>query len=64
MWESFGFIVAFIYSAFICTRWKIVNLMCVLFLGMACYFIVEFDLRKQVRARARCVLEFSLTYCT
>ena len=53
MWESLGFVIAFVYSPFICTRWKIVILMCVLVIGMTCYVIVEKDMRKQVRRVVR-----------
>ena len=42
MWESFGFIIAFAYSNFLCTRVKLIILMNVLIVGMAGYLTVEF----------------------
>ena len=41
MWESIGFIIAFAYSNFICTRVKIFIIMAVLLLGMVGYLFIE-----------------------
>ena len=46
MWESFGFIIAFAYSSFICTSVKLYILTGVLVLGIAGYLYIEYDLRK------------------
>jgi hypothetical protein len=42
MWESLGFIIAFAYSNFICTRVKIIVMLAVLVIGNALYFVVEY----------------------
>jgi len=42
MWESFGFIIAFAYSTFICTSSKIYILTAFLCAGMLGYFVVEY----------------------
>ena len=41
MWESLGFIIAFAYSNFICTRVKIIIIMTVLLIGMVGYLYIE-----------------------
>lgn len=46
MWESLGFIIAFAYSNFICTRDKTIVLLVMLFIGNILYFYVEFHNRQ------------------
>lgn len=46
LWESVGFIIAYAYSAFICTSVKAYILTGVLVLGMTGYFITENNIRK------------------
>lgn len=50
MWESLGFIIAFAYSAYICTSTKLYVTISVLFLGMIGYLIVEFMTYKKSKA--------------
>ncbi|KAK2154829.1 hypothetical protein LSH36_256g04070 [Paralvinella palmiformis] len=47
MWESFGFIIPFAYSGFICTNFKVYILLCVLLVGMMGYYIVEWRHRQE-----------------
>ena len=46
MWESLGFIIAFAYSASLCTSVKLYVLTSVLGVGMAGYFVVEYLHKK------------------
>ena len=41
MWESFGFIIAFAYSNYVCTSVKLLVLKVVMGVGMGGYFCVE-----------------------
>ncbi|CAH1781373.1 unnamed protein product [Owenia fusiformis] len=47
MWESLGFIIAYIYSALLCVYVKIYIVMAVLVVGFVCYLIVEIGYRKE-----------------
>ena len=47
MWESFGYIIAFAYSNYICTSVKLYILTSVLMCGMAGYFYIEYDQYKK-----------------
>ena len=41
LWESIGFLIALLYSDFICTNIKLYICICFLVVGMVCYSIVE-----------------------
>ena len=47
MWESFGFIIAFAYSSYLCTSVKLYVLTSVLVVGMVGYFATEVHNRRQ-----------------
>ena len=49
MWESLGFIIAFAYSAFLCTDTKLYVTMAFLIGGMLLYFVVEVIERKKLK---------------
>ena len=51
MWESFGFIIAFAYSSFICTSIKLYILTSVLVIGMLGYLYIEYSRYKQFQIR-------------
>jgi hypothetical protein len=50
MWESFGFIIAFAYSFYLCASVKLYILTSVLIIGMLGYFAVEYVHWKEVKA--------------
>jgi len=49
LWESMGFIVAFINGNLICIDEKLYLLLGILTLGMLCYFIIEILQRSKTR---------------
>jgi len=47
LWESVGFVIAYVYSTLICTSMKLYIVITVLAIGTICYIIVEIKhLRK------------------
>ncbi len=51
LWDSIGFLMAFGYSASLCTESKLIIVTCVLLLGMCGYFIAEAMERKKRKGR-------------
>lgn len=53
LWESLGFIIAYIFSNVLCVNVKLYILLAVIACGMVGYFIIEFLERR----RKKCVVE-------
>ncbi|XP_063233930.1 protein unc-93 homolog A-like isoform X2 [Bacillus rossius redtenbacheri] len=48
LWESLGFIVAYSYSSVLCTGVKLYILLVLLLVGLAGYYVIEWQLRREV----------------
>ena len=51
LWESIGFIIAFILQTQVCIDVKLYVLLAVIIAGMLGYFIIEFNERKKKKGR-------------
>lgn len=53
LWESLGFIIAYVYSVYLCAAVKIYILIAMLIIGMAGYLTVEWQEKKKLREKAK-----------
>lgn len=66
MWESLGFVIAYVYSTMICARMKLYIVITVLAVGTICYILVEIRQLRKVRELTSCyelLITFDLFFC-